>query len=213
MPQSNFGSTYSSYDSSVKGYSLYQYSLPQSYIYLYHTDEYFIIPQYPEHVSDTMDTSFGMQNALSRTAPVLSYNNSGPRSVLFDLKLHRDMMNDVNASGSNVQINGGSSSIGDDYIDILIKKLQSVSLPTYDGSSKLVTPPMVAVRFGQEIFIKGVVNTAISVNYDLPILENNKYAQVGLNFSVIEVQPYDANQVGNMGSFRGITSGLAAKMG
>ena len=50
----------------------YNENLPDCYIYLYHTDECFIIPQYPDTVQDHLDSNFGSQNALSRTAPVFS---------------------------------------------------------------------------------------------------------------------------------------------
>lgn len=197
--------------------SKHKYTLPDSYIYLYHTDEYFILPQYPESITDNMESNFSSQNALSRTAPVFSYNNSGPRTVQVTFKLHRDMMNEINAASSNVKFNEGSdviTSIKDDYIDVLIKKLQSIALPRYQASNKAVNPPSIAIRFGNDIFIKGVVASGgVSVSYDLPILANNKYAQVTISFSVSETQPYDADSVGRLGSFRGLTSSLRSKLG
>lgn len=196
--------------------SKYNYTLPDCYIYLYHTDEYFILPQYPESISDNMESTFSSQNALSRTAPIFSYTNSGPRVVQVTFKLHRDMMNSINTNKSNVKINQGGdiiTSIDDDYIDVLIKKLQSIALPRYQASDKSVNPPKIAIRFGDDIFIKGVVASGgVSVSYDLPILSNNKYAQVTLSFAVSETQPYDADNVGMLGSFRGLTSGLQSKM-
>ena len=104
------------------------YKLPDCYIYLYHTDEYFILPQYPESLNDQLDSSFSSQNALSRTAPVYSYNNSGPRTIQITLKLHRDMMNSFNTGSARIKynINGdliGSTINNDDYIDLLTKKL------------------------------------------------------------------------------------------
>lgn len=192
------------------------YKLPDCYIYLYHTDEYFIIPQFPSSINDTMESTFSSQNALSRTAPVFSFNNAGPRSIDCNLQLHRDLMNDVNTKQSNVKFNSGTDiiyDINDDYIDVLIKKLQSIALPRYNSNEKLVDPPRVAIRFGNEIFIKGVVASGgVSVTYELPILSNGKYAQVKISFRVSETQPYDADSVGRLGSFRGLTSGLEAKI-
>lgn len=194
----------------------YKYSLPECYIYLYHTDEYFILPQYPSTIADTLESNFSSQNALARTAPVFSYNNSGPRSIDCTLELHRDMMNDINSIGSNVKFNNGSDiiyEIGDDYIDVLIKKLQSIALPRYSSENKLVDPPQVAIRFGDDVFIKGVVASGgISVTYELPLLRNNKYAQVKISFRVSETQPYDADSVGLLGSYRGLSSSLKAKI-
>lgn len=193
----------------------YRYNLPECYIYLYHTDEYFILPQYPSSIADTLESNFNAQNALARTAPVFSYNNSGPRSVDCILELHRDMMNNINTVGSNVKFNSGSDiiyKIGDDYVDVLIKKLQSIALPRYSSENKLVDPPQVAIRFGDDVFIKGVVNGGITITYELPLLRNNKYAQVKISFKVSETQPYDADSVGILGSFRGLSSKLKEKI-
>lgn len=193
------------------------YTLPECYIYLYHTDEYFILPQYPETLNDQLESNFTSQNALSRTAPVYSYNNSGPRTVQINLKLHRDMMNSFNIGTARINYNKGDAlvetKIEDDYIDLLIKKLQAIALPRYKTTDKLVNPPMVAVRFGDALFIKGVVASGgIGVAYELPLLSNNKYAVVTINFQVSEIQPYDADSVGELGSLRGITSDIEEKI-
>lgn len=177
------------------------FNLIDNYIYLFHTDEFILIPTYPDTIQDSMQSRFSETNALSRSAPVFSYSNSGPRRVQISLNLHRDMMEAVNYNTSNLVI----EDLDDDYIDTLIKKLQSISLPKYTMTSKSVIPPMIAVRFGNEIFIKGVVNDTITVTYEKPILENNKYAQVSIAFWVSEVDPYDAESVQEQGSFRGLT--------
>lgn len=198
----------------------YNENLPDCYIYLYHTDECFIIPQYPDTIQDHLDSSFGSQNALSRTAPVFSYNNSGPRTVQISITLHRDLMHELNLSNGLIRFNGDvitdpstiNTADGDDYVDILIKKLQAVALPRYKASSSEVEPPMVAVQLSNDIFIKGVVNGGVSVTYDYPVLENNKYAKVTISFNVSEVRPYDADSVSRLGSFRGLTAGLFGKM-
>jgi len=189
----------------------------KNYIYLYHTDEFVILPSYPESITDSMSSSFAQANALSRSAPVFSYSNSGPRTVQVTLDLHRDMMDDVNIGYSNLKINDATGTavkggnLGDDYVDVLIKKLQSISVPRYMAdSSKTVEPPMIAVRFGDEIFIKGIVNGPIGVTYKKPIIMVNghesKYAQVSISFTVTEVDPYDAPTIGLKGSFRGLVS-------
>ena len=175
-----------------------------NYIYLYHTDEWVLIPVYPDQIADTMTTTFQSTNALSRSAPVFSYSNSGPRQVQVTLSLHRDLMDDINWNTANLKIE-----LGDDYIDTLIKRLQSISLPRYQATSKSVVPPMVALRFGDEIFIKGVVSSQLSVTYKKPILSSNKYALVDISFQLSEVDPYDADSVAQFGSFRGLTRTFA----
>lgn len=178
-----------------------------NYIYIYHlpssvTGEgtYVYIPQWPDQISDNIQSSFASTNALSRSAPVFSYSNSGPREMQISLELHRDMMDEANRHISNLPLEDW-----EDYIDGVIRTLQSVALPNYHHDTKEVEPPMVAVRFGDEIFIKGVVNGGIDVEYKKPLLDNNKYAIVNITFKVSEVDPMDAKSISQVGSFRNIS--------
>ena len=177
-----------------------------NYIYLYHTDKFIIIPEYPETITDNMTSTFTPTQALSRSAPVFTYANSGPRSVTFNLELHRDMVNDLNITAGNTNLKSNVISQTDDYVDTLIKELQSIALPRYNVNNRAVIPPRVAVRFGNELFISGVVTSTISCVYNKPILSNGKYAKVSIGFTVSEYDPYDATLVSQLGSFRGITS-------
>lgn len=177
-----------------------------NYIYLYHTDKFIIIPEYPESITDNMTLTFNQTQALSRSAPVFTYAYSGPRSVTFNLELHRDMVNDLNITAGNTNLKSNVVSQTDDYVDILIKELQSIALPRYNVNNRAVIPPRVAVRFGNELFISGVVTSNISCVYNKPILSNGKYARVSIGFTVSEYDPYDATLVSQLGSFRGITS-------
>ena len=67
-----------------------------NYIYFYHLDEYCILPLYPDQITDNMTSTFQQTNSLSRSAPVFTFSNSGPRNVRIDLDLHRDLINDLN---------------------------------------------------------------------------------------------------------------------
>ena len=177
-----------------------------NYIYLYHTDKFIIIPEYPETITDNMTSTFTPTQALSRSAPVFTYEYSGPRTVTFNLELHRDMVNDLNITAGNTDLKSNVVSQTDDYVDTLIKELQSIALPRYNVNNRAVIPPRVAVRFGNELFISGVVNSTISCTYSKPILSNGKYAKVSIGFTISEYDPYDATSVSQLGSFRGITS-------
>ena len=182
------------------------FNMIDNYIYLYHTDTFIIIPSYPETISDSMQTSFSSQIPLSRSAPIYSYQSSGPRSMQINLNLQREMMSQINYAKSNANV-----AIGDDYVDTMIKQIQSISLPRYSASDKMVDPPMVAVRIGSDIFIKGVVIGAVGVTYDLPIITvdgKDKYSKVSVSFAVSEVDPYDAETVANVGGYRGLSTTL-----
>lgn len=66
----------------------------------------------------------------------------------------------------------------------------------------MVDPPLIAVRFGNDIYCKGVVTNNVGVTYSGPILADNRYALVDLQFSISEVDPYDAETVMQIGSYR-----------
>ena len=183
--------------------SQHEFRMIDNYIYLYHLDQFFVIPTFPDSLNDTTAVTFNSTTPMSRSAPIYSYASSGPRTLQIHLDLHRDMMYQINHQVSNAKID-----TGDDYVDALIKGVQACAVPAYGLTEKMVDPPMVAVRFANEVFIKGVVNGAVSVTYELPLLNNDKYAHVSVDFTVEEAEPYDALTLSEVGSFRGIDTTL-----
>lgn len=170
---------------------------------MYHVQQFIVIPTYPESLTDTLSVEFASSTPMSRSAPIYSYSKSGPRQITIKLDLHRDLMTQVNKDVSNIPV-----SPGDDYVDTLIKQIQAIALPVYGATEKMVDPPIIACRFGNDIFIRGVVEGSVGVDYDLPIISGNKYAHVGVSFTVVEVDPYSAPQVMTSGSFRGFDASL-----
>ena len=183
------------------------FNMLDNYIYLYHTDTFIIIPAYPENFNDNMSVNFSVETPLARSAPIYSYSNSGPRSINVHIPMHREMMQQINYGVSNANV-----ALHDDYVDELIKQIQAAVLPTYSATSKMVDPPLVAIRFGNEIFCKGVITGSVTTTYDLPVLQNGKYAQVSIDFTMVEVDPYDANTVARVGSFRGLDTSLERRL-
>lgn len=181
----------------------------ENYVYLHHTDTLVVIPAWPESITDTMNANYSETSVLARSAPIYSYVNSGPRAFTISVQLHRDMMNGVNATQSNLKITNLEDS---DYVDQLVARLQSVALPRYAASEKMVNPPLVSVRFGNDLFCKGVVNGSVSVSYSGPILRGDKYALVTVEFSMSEVDPYDADTVMKVGGFRGLSTDLERRI-
>ena len=53
----------------------------ENYIYLYHLNTFIYFPIDPESISDSIGIRYSESQPLSRTAPIYSYSNSGPRSV------------------------------------------------------------------------------------------------------------------------------------
>ena len=179
-----------------------------NFIYIYNLDKFCVLPTMPDTISDVMSSTFQSTTALSRSAPVWSYANSGPRTVSFTLDLHRDIMEDINTEVSNLKDNVVDFT-DSDYVDILLNHLQACALPKYSvykTGSKVVEPPQVAIKMGNDIFVRGIINGSITVAYQKPILDNGKYASVKVTFSVTEVDPYDAPTVAMTGGFRGVTA-------
>lgn len=196
-------------DNTYAGSSSRVFTMIDNYVYLYHTDTLIAIPTYPESISDNMAVAFNPATLLSRSAPIYSYANSGPRTVQLSLHLHRDMMNSVNVTSSNLNVPDLQR---EDYIDILVKQLQAAALPRYASAEKMVNPPIIAVRFGNDIFCKGIVSGSVGTTYSGPILRTDKYAEVTLDFQVHEIDPYDADTVMSQGHFRGISSDLERRI-
>lgn len=190
------------------------FALIENYIYMYHTDTFIILPIYPESITDSNQANFAQNTPIARSAPIYSYMNSGPRSVGFNLNLHRDLMSQVNYGVSNVEVE-----IGDDYVDTLVKQIQACALPNYDSAAKMVDPPMVAIRIGDDIFIKGVILGGPQIVYSGALITdvnnpkgNPRYSQVSISINVAEIDPYGADTVMQMGSFRGLTSRLEDRL-
>jgi hypothetical protein len=119
------------------------------------------------------------------------------------------MMKQINYGVSTAMIENNSN---DDYTDLLIKYIQAAALPTYEVAKKMVNPPQVALRLGQDLFIKGVITGSVGVTYRYPILSDGKYALVDVAFGVTETEPYDALIAAQMGSSRGLNTSLARNL-
>lgn len=185
-----------------------------NYIYLYHVTNdsdsegtLIVMPSYADSVTDTMSVSYATETPLARSAPIYSYQSSGPRIVQVSFQLHRDMMKQINFKVSNASV-----TLSDDYVDLVVKYIQAAALPSYSTASKMVNPPVIAMRLGNDIFIKGVVSGSVGITYNYPILKDGKYASVTISFAIAEIDPYDANQVLTSGSYRGLSTSLERKI-
>ena len=183
--------------------------LPDCYIYISHLDlpeeyKYWQLPGYPNEVTDNMPSEFAANTALGRSAPVYTFSSSGPRTIQISLDFHRDMFEEMS---TNV-----TPRDGEDKAESFIHALQAIAVPKYNLSNKAIEPPLVAVRLGREVFIKGVVTSGINVTFGKPILVNEKYATMKISFTISEVDPYDSTTVFQNGSFRGLTTTLRQGM-
>jgi hypothetical protein len=191
--------------------------LPDCYLYISHLDEghqYWMLPGYPDKVTDSMQSQFMENSALGRSAPVFTFSHSGPRTVQISLTFHRDMFEDINRHlhPEKFTSNDESQNDSDDMAEAFIHAIQAIAVPKYNLSNKAIEPPLIAIRLGKEVFIKGIVSGGVSVSYGKPILSNEKYAVIEIGFTVSEVDPYDASTVFKNGSFRGLTATMRSGM-
>ena len=188
--------------------NLHQFQMIDNYIYLYHVKKHIVLPAYPEDISDSTSITFAKTNPLARSAPIYSFTNAGPRTVQCRFTLHREMMNQINYNND--------SELSDDYVDSLIKYLQAAALPAYSTTSKMVNPPIVALKLGADVYIKGVIAGNLGINYKVPIMKDpknpdpnapGKYSIVDFQLTIEEIDPYDAKMVMEMGSYRSTAEG------
>lgn len=178
--------------------------LIQNYIYFHHLSEAVLLPLYPEQVFDTMTASFSSTNILGRSAPIYTYSTSGPRTVSFNLEVHRDMLNDVNLTNMTFL---GKKIDPEETINELINTLEASVLPKYVDATKAVNPPIVSVRLGKDIYIKGVC-TNCTHTFKGPIRQEH-YLQCDLSLSIMEYDAYDAQLVKTLGKYRGVQDSLS----
>lgn len=180
---------------------------PDCYIFLHHIKTYIILPAFAEANNDSIAVKFTPATPMMRSAPIYSYTNSGPRTLQVQFDLHRDMMQELNYYNYSAYVDKAKEQNGYvDYVDLMAKQIQAAALPAYSTTSKMVNPPLVSLKLGNDIFIKGVVSGSVGVSYGLPVLSNGKYAQVKIAFSLSEVLPFDAEEVATYGSYRGLSS-------
>jgi hypothetical protein len=112
--------------------------LPDCYLYISHLDEdyqYWMLPGYPEKVTDQMQSEFAANSALGRSAPVYTFSHSGPRTISINLSFHRDMFEEINQflypKGSNIFADG------QDMAEKFIHAIQAIAVPKYNLSNKI----------------------------------------------------------------------------
>jgi hypothetical protein len=184
----------------------------KNYIYISHLDQgaqYWWLPCCPDKITDSMESRFEPTSALGRSAPVYTYSSSGPRTVNVDLRFRIDDLDEENIGNPSL----ANLRAGEYGIDALVRALQAISVPKYNASNKAIEPPLVALRLSNEVFIKGIVTSAIQVTYELPIIYGDRYAVVSLALSISEVDPYDSTAVFTNGSFRGVVRTLQDGLG
>lgn len=143
------------------------------------------MPCYPDGVTDVTNVDYTSQNVLGRSEPFQAYNNSGPRSIQFSFRMHREMTGNIS------------------QIEEIVRCIESSVYPNYNANSSSVAAVKTSVRIGNVIYISGIV-TSQSTSWEGPIGPDHKYNMVTVSFTVTEVtgSPKTAGYVSQNGGFR-----------
>lgn len=141
------------------------------------------IPGYPQQVSDSMSATYQNVEILARSAPIYSWARSGPRTLTFQLSVHKDM--DWEGSGYDL------TKVGD--ISELMEEYQALTLPNYEDAYR-VEAPKLTIRIGNSIRITGIPQE-ISFTAALPLDPYGSYMAGTFSFTINEINPYEAKEV------------------
>lgn len=111
------------------------------------------LPTIPESVAESISLNTQEQAIIARSAPIVSYSNTGARVISFTFAIADDYMPTRGLSGSQYSIT--------EYIDAL----KSLEYPVYKSST--VISPQCVLRIGN-IKLKGIV-TSVTVNWKGPL--------------------------------------------
>ena len=157
-----------------------------------------LLPNWPDNIQDGQNANWSATQILGRSAPIQSYGYTQARSISIQMQLHREMLKQTNV---RAKYPIKDKQIEEDYVEYVVNMLYGSVIPNYSSSAKLVDPPMVAIRIGNQMYIKGVC-TRFTVGYKGAILRDNKYSEMEITIDVTEINPYDAITAMGVGAFR-----------
>lgn len=132
------------------------------------------LPTIPESISESISLNTFDQAIVARSAPIVSYGNTGARQVSFTFAIADDYMPTRGEGGTQYTIV--------EYIDAL----KSLEYPTYNTNEVVV--PQCVLRIGN-IKLKGIV-TSVSVSWKGPlsnVLMGGCYSRADISLQFKEI--------------------------
>ena len=118
----------------------------------------------PDSVGETITGNFNSEDIVARSAPIITYNSTGARTVQITITQTEDTL----PTGFNSLV---------DYVD----KVKALVYPNYNNN--LVVPPSSQLVLGDSVNLIGVV-TNVSVNWLGPYRDNKmQIAKIDLSFT------------------------------
>jgi hypothetical protein len=174
----------------------YYNGAPVSYLYIYHLKKEWYLPVLPQSISNSLPISFSPTTIPLSSAPLQTFSSAGPRSVSISLKMHRKMFELEDPKK------------GAERMEELINDISALALPKYTNASKLVVPPTVLYRAGNEVCIRGIVSGNVTISNSGAWQRDGKLSEIDIQFTIIEVEAFSADYAQNHGVLRSIPTDL-----
>lgn len=174
----------------------YYEGVPVSYLYIYHLKKEWYLPVLPQGITNSLPISFSPTPIPLSSAPLQTFSSAGPRTVSITLKMHRKMFELEDKK------NGAKK------MEELINDISALALPKYTSASKLVVPPTVLYRAGNEVCIRGIVSGNVSITTSGAWQRDGKLSEIDIQFTIVEVEAFSAEYAQNHGVLRSIPTDL-----
>lgn len=140
-------------------------------------DRIFLLPCYPETISESQGASWQTSSPLGRSSPLSAYVGTNYRTISLNFKLHREMIDN------------------EEYIDMILVELRRAVYPWY--ISQGLIPPVTTFQFGQ-FRCKGYVES-ITYNWQKPIVDGHyQICDVGVSFVDVPEYVFSAQDLGSV---------------
>lgn len=181
----------------------------ESYIYIYHINKQFFLPVVPDSFTNSLPINFSSTPIPMSSAPLQTFSSAGPRSLAVTLKLNRALFEMDNADEWQWDKTTRENHFKErsEKMEQLINALSALSLPTYSNSTKLVVPPSILYRAGEEVCISGIVSGNVTISTS-GVWVHGKLSNVDISFTITEVLPFSAEYTAKNGMYRSISTDL-----
>ena len=121
----------------------------------------------PQGLSESISANYNEQTIVARSAPMITYTDTGARGVNFNLKVHEDIL----PKGYN--------------IDSYVNAFKALVYPEYNNGN--VTPPSVKLMVGTSVNVIGVPKS-VNISWDTIIFRDNRIPMASIDVSITETR-------------------------
>lgn len=149
----------------------------------------FLLPTYPDDVSDSVDAQWGTVPVLGRPVPVATFTGTGYRSVSFSFDIHREMLGNTNIKTIEDFLFGIKQAVYPSDVDFVDSR--SGFKQSFTG----FVPRVATVKLGA-FFVKGYI-TSVNHTWKKPLVYNEELGvyqyqlcTVGLSINGVDMSQF-----------------------